>query len=70
MKNNDADNIWSKNQSDEDNLYNLELGIPYSNSVYEECLKYQIKYYDTRENFNEVIDEAYHYLLKKCNIET
>lgn len=69
MKKNDANYIWSKNQSDEDNLYNLELGVPYSKSVYEECLKYEIKYFDTSENFNEVIDEAYHYLLKKTNIE-
>ena len=70
MKKNDANNIWSKNQSDEDNLYNLELGILYSKSIYEECLKYEIKYFDTSENFNEVINEAYHFLLKNSNIET
>lgn len=69
MKKYDADNIWTKNQSDEDNLYNLELGVPYSKSVCEECLKYEIRYFDTSENFNEVINEAYHYLLKKSNID-
>ena len=68
MKKYDADNIWTKNQSDEANLYNLKLGIPYSKYVYEECLKYEIKYFDTSENFNEVIEEAYYYLLKESNI--
>lgn len=29
----------------------------------------EIKYFDTSENFNEVINEAYHYLLKKSNID-
>lgn len=65
MRSHDKSNLWTSKASDERNIYNLELGIPYSKAVKEECEEVGIKYFDTSKNFKKNINEAYKYILNE-----
>lgn len=55
---------WTKRHTDEEVKVFLQDMITFSNYIKNECGKYEIKYFDVSFNFNERLDEVFHYLSK------
>ena len=54
--------LWSSKLTDDELRYYLEDGINYCKEVKDECEKYNIKFFDTGNNYVKVINEAYEYI--------
>lgn len=59
--------VWTTLLSDQDLNYNTELGIEYSKEAKKECEELGIKYFDTSDNFEETLNEAYEYIRGELN---
>jgi len=61
------DCVWTNLLSDEEISENTRMGIEYSKEAEIECAMYGIKYFDTSENFEEVLSEALDYIRGELN---
>lgn len=64
IRENDKNNFWSSKISDEDLRRWTHDDIEYSKLLESECKKYNIPYFDTSVNRDEVLQEALEYILK------
>ena len=53
--------------SDEDLIESTAMGVVYSREVQKECEELGIRYFDTSENFEETLNEAYEYIRGELN---
>ena len=68
MRKYDKKNYWSSKLNDVDLLNMISANINYSKYIKEECKKLNIKYFDTSYDRDKTLDEAYQYILKKCEV--
>lgn len=65
IRENDLDNYWTTKISDEELKKWTYDNIEFSKYLEEECKKYGIKYYDTSENRDKVLEEALNYIINE-----
>lgn len=53
---------WTNKISDEKLIESIKYNIDYSKYLQAECEKLELPYFDTSNNFEETLDEAYRYL--------
>lgn len=66
IRENDYDYSWTSFVSDEVIKKGLKLDLKYSKDCKKQCEENNIKFFDTGNNFNEIIKEAYEYLIKEA----
>ena len=59
--------VWTNLISDEDLIESTAMGVVYSREVQKECEELGIRYFDTSENFEETLNEAYEYIRGELN---
>jgi hypothetical protein len=57
-------NDWTRESSEIDLRDLVTEMLDYSQYLQTECLKYNLSYFDTSEDFSKTIDKAYQYLIK------
>lgn len=65
IRNNDASNLWTSKLDDETLSKNVKENIEFSKKLERECKKYNIPYFDTSFNREEVLKEAKEFILRK-----
>ena len=65
IRNNDASNLWTSKLDDETLAKNVKENIEFSKKLERECKKYNIPYFDTSFNREEVLKEAKEFILRK-----
>ena len=65
IRNNDASNLWTSKLDDETLSKNVKENIEFSKELERECKKYNIPYFDTSFNREEVLKEAKEFILRK-----
>lgn len=65
IRNNDASNLWTSKLDDETLAGNIKENIEFSKELERECKKYNIPYFDTSFNREEVLKEAKEFILRK-----
>ena len=58
----DSDNIWTSKYDDSQLLHDIDLCIQYSEEVKKQCEELNIPFFDTSDNFSEVLDEVCMYI--------
>ena len=64
IRENDNENFWTSKITDEELMKWTKDNIEFSKYLEEECKKYNIKYFDTSKDRNNVLKEALEYILK------
>lgn len=60
-----GENDWLTKESDDYVRRHIGNMIEYSKRIKKSCEKHGLKYFDTSDNFTDVLDDAIEYLLKK-----
>ena len=58
----DSNNIWTSKYDDSQLLHDIDLCIQYSEEVKKQCEELNIPFFDTSDNFSEVLDEVCMYI--------
>ena len=62
IRENDNHNIWTSKLDDSQLLHDIDLCIQYSEEVKKQCEELNIPFFDTSDNFSEVLDEVCMYI--------
>lgn len=65
IRDNDTSNLWTSKLDDETLSKNVKENIEFSKKLERECKKYNIPYFDTSFNREEVLKEAKEFILRK-----
>ena len=65
---NDGERDWLTKESDDYIYRHIENMVAHSRAIKNECAKYEMRYFDTSENFLSSIENATRYLIDERNI--
>lgn len=67
IRNNDLDNIWTSKLNDQELFEYIKNGILYSKEIENECIKYNLPFFDISCDFDNKLNEIINYINDKID---